>query len=358
MENTYQTCKNCEHKFNEEYQFCPHCGQQAKDDLTVGVLFYNTISNYFSFDARFFKSFLPLMLKPGYLAKKFIEGKRLLYLHPAQLYLFVSVIFFFLMSALVVRENVQNIDRAIKNAKVKPLKVNSLQTEANKVIDSIKIDSILKPLADKGIAGIDNKQVKIIDSLVRAGAKDDYNTQLNFGYNSKKVDSLIAIEAPESEIYKAMGMEEDAGAFKRKLYAQTLKFQKNRNGGQIFQAIYDTIPISLFILLPIFALILKLFFLKRGTYAHHLVFSFYYFAFLFTVFSILLIVNYFIDIPGGLDFLIVLSTFFYLFIAVKRFYNKGWFSSFIRTSLVTFIYLSFVVPIAFIILFMVGFLFY
>ncbi|WP_299554877.1 DUF3667 domain-containing protein [Seonamhaeicola sp.] len=351
-------CKNCEHEFDQGFKFCPHCGQQAKDDLTVGVLFYNTISNYFSFDARFFKSFLPLMFRPGYLAKKFIEGKRLLYLHPAQLYLFISVVFFFLMTALVVRENVQNIDKAFKNARIKPFVPDSLKTEAVKVLDSVKIDSILMPLADKGIKGLDTEQVKTIDSLIKTKADDGPNTQLDFGYDTKRVDSLIAIDAPEKEIFKAMGMDDDAGYLTRKFYTQTLKFHKQRNGGQIIQAVYDTIPISLFILLPIFALILKLFFYKKGTYAHHLVFSFYFFAFLFTVFSLILVVNYFINIPWWVDFLVVVSTFFYLFIAIKRFYGNGWLLSFIKTNIISFLYLTFVIPIALGILFIVGFLFY
>nr|WP_273569107.1 DUF3667 domain-containing protein [Maribacter sp. Hal144] len=34
------------------------------------------------------------MLKPGVLARRFIDGKRLKYLHPAQFYLFISVVFF------------------------------------------------------------------------------------------------------------------------------------------------------------------------------------------------------------------------------------------------------------------------
>ena len=80
--NTNQVnCQNCEQPYEEGFQFCPNCGQKTNDELTLGVLFYNTISNYFSFDARFFKSFIPLMFRPGYLAKQFIDGKRLLYLH-------------------------------------------------------------------------------------------------------------------------------------------------------------------------------------------------------------------------------------------------------------------------------------
>ena len=91
-------CMNCEAALEEGFEFCPQCGQQTEEDLTVGVLFYNTISNYFSFDARFLRSFLPLMFKPGVVARRFVEGKRLKYLHPAQYYLFVSVIFFFILS--------------------------------------------------------------------------------------------------------------------------------------------------------------------------------------------------------------------------------------------------------------------
>lgn len=54
-------CKNCNLKFRKDYRFCPHCGQQAKDKLTVVHLFYNTVTYYFSFDARFFKSVYPLL---------------------------------------------------------------------------------------------------------------------------------------------------------------------------------------------------------------------------------------------------------------------------------------------------------
>lgn len=85
-------CKNCNLKFRKDYRFCPHCGQQAKDKLTVGLLFYNTVTNYFSFDARFFKSVYPLLCKPGYLAKLFVNGQRATYLHPAQLFLFTSIV--------------------------------------------------------------------------------------------------------------------------------------------------------------------------------------------------------------------------------------------------------------------------
>jgi hypothetical protein len=134
MENHTKNCKNCEREFHEEFEFCPFCGQKTKEDLTLGVLFYNTISNYFSFDARFLRSFLPLMFRPGFLARKFVEGKRLRYLHPAQYYLFVSVIFFFLFS-FQQREYTQQADKALKKG-FESNNILEFDTVSRKTLDS------------------------------------------------------------------------------------------------------------------------------------------------------------------------------------------------------------------------------
>lgn len=88
-------CKNCNLEYIDKFSFCPNCGQKVNDQLTVNLLFYNTISNYLSVDARILKSFISLLFRPGHVAKEFVYGKRLQYLHPAQFYLFVSVLFFF-----------------------------------------------------------------------------------------------------------------------------------------------------------------------------------------------------------------------------------------------------------------------
>ena len=141
MKKDIETCKNCEQEFARDFKFCPHCGQQTKDDLTVPVLFYNTIANYFSFDARFFKSFFPLLFKPGYLARKFIEGKRLLYLHPAQLYLFISVVFFFLLSVTVVRNQDELLDSSLKNTLNTTKLLDSLEITEKNIRYNVSLDS-------------------------------------------------------------------------------------------------------------------------------------------------------------------------------------------------------------------------
>lgn len=354
MKKRLVTCTNCEEKFAEDFHFCPHCGQKSHEVLTLGVLFYNTISNYFSVDARFFKSFIPLLFKPGYLAKQFTEGKRLLYLHPAQFYLFISVVFFFLFS-FIQREQQQQFD-ALLSTDFESRKVTD-SLDVNKALDSVALENIVKPIKENQKAlGIDDEGMQALDSLVKLNEVNQPN-MVSFDFDREKVDSLIAIKAPNEEIYSAMGLSADASKLKRKFYAQILKFYKQRGGG-ILSAFYDTIPIALFILLPIFALILKLLFFKTGSYAYHLVFSFYYFSFLFTVFSIVLLTNFIIEIPDWIDWSIVLLTFLYLFLAVKHFYNKGWFVSLFKTGLATFVYFTMVIPIAFVIIAISAFMFY
>jgi len=125
-----------------------------------------------------------------------------------------------------------------------------------------------------------------IDSIVDVSGGQPV-AQFSMGLNEKKMDSLIAIDAPKLTIYKEMGLDTNTPSwFKRLVFEQWLKFYKERDAEAVFKTFYNAVPIALFFLLPIFALLLKLLFFKRGRYAHHLVFSFYFFSYLFAVFTV------------------------------------------------------------------------
>lgn len=345
MRKKLTTCTNCEQKFAEDFQFCPHCGQRSNEDLTLSVLFYNTISNYFSVDARFFKSFIPLMIKPGYLAERFIQGKRLLYLHPAQMYLFISVVFFFFFS-FISRTQVENVNKVFKE-----------DIKAIKTLDTINIEEFNNKL--KNIEGFEIKGMDALDAMATSEKQKELNSVSAFDFvHKKEIDSLIKLNASKEDIYRAMGMNDDAGYITRKFYSQMLKFYTQRDGGSLLQAFYDSIPIAMFILLPIFALILKLLYFKRGRFPHHLVFSFYFFSFLFMAFSLLMIADFIFKLPSFVIAIVILSTFLYLLLALKRFYRQGWFLSFFKTSVATFTFLLFVIPFAIVIVGLATFMFY
>ncbi|WP_411767472.1 DUF3667 domain-containing protein [Winogradskyella sp. A3E31] len=350
-------CQNCEQPFKDGFEFCPHCGQKTNEDLTIGVLFYNAISNYFSFDARFLKSFIPLMFKPGYLASKFLEGKRLLYLHPAQMYLFISVIFFFLLS-FNTRDWVKEADKINEQAVQFDIEKDSTANNFS-LKDSMDKEKVMESIKKNQTQfGLKDEDLKLADSLLNQEIDSTRNINTSFDFNKKKVDSLIAVGAEDKVIYKEMGMDDDAGYFQRKIYQTWLNLLKGSGAGSLVQKFFDTIPIAMFFLMPLFALILKLFYLNKGRYAHHLVFSFYFFSFLFTVFSIVFAINRFIvDIPDWIDWLIALSTFFYFLLALQQFYKQHWILTFLKSGLISFIFLSLVLPMAFVVLVGLTFMF-
>ncbi|RKE95244.1 DUF3667 domain-containing protein [Ichthyenterobacterium magnum] len=359
MKTEQVDCQNCDKTFEDGFEFCPHCGQKTDEDLTLSVLFYNTISNYFSFDARFLKGFIFLMFKPGFLPQKFIEGKRLLYLHPGQMYLFVAFIFFFIFS-FTVTENTNDLNKALQENDRISLSGGEIKTIEKPTLDSIQINKILKPIKNnQEVLGVAENDVKVLDSIIKSESVNDMQTAgLTFDFDEKKVDSLIKVGAEDKAVYTAMGMPDDAGFIKRKFYAQMLKLYKEKGVGSILLTLYNSLPIALFFLLPIFALILKILYRKKGPYTHHLVFSLYYFSFLFTAISLVYLINILIDIPDWIDWVLIASTFFYLMIAVKRFYKQGWFLSWFKSGLTTFLFLLFVTPFTIIIVGIFSFMFY
>jgi len=345
-----EQCKNCEEFFDESFEYCPYCGQEAADSLTIGVLFSNTIDNYISIDARFFRSFGTLMLKPGVLARRFVDGKRLKYLHPAQFYLFISVIFFFIFS-FTIRKADNEVSEAIKKGFEKEITLDSIPVNT----DSLGIAEAKKALKkNQNLIGISDKDMAEIDSVMTS---DPQAANLSFGFEREKLDSLIAAGAPLDLKYKAMGMKEDANAFNRRFYAQMLKFYEKQGGG-ILQALYDTIPIAMFLLLPLFAVLLKLFYWKPATFTHHVVFSFYFFTFIFTTFCTILLVSKVWEIPMGLEVLICFSFVIYLMIALRNFYKSSWVGAFFKASIISFLYMLIILPVATIGIILVSFMLY
>ncbi len=337
MANTDQ-CKNCERSFDSNFDYCPYCGQETADNLTFGVLFSNTISNYFSIDARFFKSFIPLMTKPGVLARRFVDGKRLSYLHPAQFYLFVSVVFFFVFS-FSIRKADNQVSKAFERSLEQEASVDSMSVK----IDSVGIEAAKKALKTNQVhTGMSDAEMKAIDSLID---NSEGIPVTSWGFQRQRLDSLIEGGAPQAQKLEAMGMKKNAGVFTTRVFTQLLKLYEQRGGG-ILKALYDTVPIAMFVLLPLFAALLKLFYWRRGSFAHHMVFSFYFFTFLFMTFCVLILANALFEIPIWIEVPVILSIVLYLILALRNFYKSHWIGAFFKANSIALLYMLFVLPLA------------
>ena len=100
----------------------------------------------------------------------------------------------------------------------------------------------------------------------------------------------------------------------------------------------DRLPTAVFLLLPVFALLLKLVH-RRRLYVHHIVFSVYHHSFVFFVVAFVALPQA-MRLPEAFDSLgfAVLSIPVYLFLGMRRFYEESWLKTFAKFVFVSVTY--------------------
>lgn len=93
-------CLNC--KTTLQGDFCHRCGQPKLDTHHDSFLHTMThfIGDFVHFDSQIFRTAIPLLFKPGFLVNEYFKGKRVSYLPPIRMYVFLSFLFFFLTFSL------------------------------------------------------------------------------------------------------------------------------------------------------------------------------------------------------------------------------------------------------------------
>jgi hypothetical protein len=85
-------CLNCGSGLTGK--FCSQCGQE---NVEIHENFFHLVghfvSDYLHFDSKFFRSVVPLFIKPGFLTKEFWAGRRTKYIHPLRIFFFVTILF-------------------------------------------------------------------------------------------------------------------------------------------------------------------------------------------------------------------------------------------------------------------------
>ena len=93
-----KNCPNCTETLSKTFTFCPTCGQETQLDHCVASLLTQFLNDYFTFDSKIIRSVLPLILKPAFLTTEYLKGRRVQYIAPLRLFIFLSLIFFLLIS--------------------------------------------------------------------------------------------------------------------------------------------------------------------------------------------------------------------------------------------------------------------
>lgn len=104
-------------------------------------------------------------------------------------------------------------------------------------------------------------------------------------------------------------------------------------------AFFSYVPYAMFILMPVFALYLKLLYIKsHRRYGEHLLFALHVNGFAFAMFSLLFLAS-FVHV-GPLSFVMVMWLIFYLPLAMRRVYGGTWPATVLRWLLLTALHLS------------------
>lgn len=137
------------------------------------------------------------------------------------------------------------------------------------------------------------------------------------------------IEAYDSAQAKLPEDKQD-GWLERRLNHRSIELNKRYSdeksdfGTDFWNAAKEQFPKMLFFLLPVFALLLKLLYVRRNYfYSEHLVFSIYFYNFFYFAGSLMLLAG----LASSLDWLstiIAWGIYVYLLFSMKRMYGQGW----------------------------------
>ncbi len=360
-----KTCLNCRHVV--ENKFCPNCGQENSDTRkTFHHLFIHFFEDLTHYENAFWRTIKNLLFKPSELTKEYLSGKRLSYLAPVRLYIFISFLSFFVIS--LFPDKIINLDKIIKENKNEKAKIEIFDKNDGlgvtkksvfKTEDSYyNYDSIKKEEDKKKPLSKEEQEIKrILESTkISESTKDTLNKILEDKIAKKNTtekdffnfDNFNTIR--ELDSIKKFGKGEDKiDDLEYYFFKKLLLVKENNTKEEIFEkakvSLVNNFPKVLLIYMPIFALFLWLFHgKKRWYYFDHGIFTLHYFSFLLLIYlgifvstrllALFIENNVITFISKAIQWVGYLWAFYYFFPAHHRFYGETrWISFFKSTSL-------------------------
>jgi hypothetical protein len=297
-------CLNCEYIFADADNYCPNCGQKNHEiKIPLSHLLHEFVEGIFHFDSKSLHSITNLLFRPGQLSKEFIDGKRVKYVPPIRFYIFISFIFFLLISVTA--------GNFFKSSSSKKGTATGI---------SIAFFSTDSKISDAEKAQFSPAQ---LDSL------EDVRLKLS---------SRELVGLDDTAIAKAM-QERRIPQTKTNLYLahQLAKIGNNENG-EFAHLVVKSISYAMFILMPLYALILYLFYRKRtGYFIETMIISIHVHCFIFLLFAIIIVITRAFGTPYFFLLGLLLSL-FYTYKAYRHIFAQHWFLTAVKTTAIALIY--------------------
>lgn len=346
-------CGNCGTALLGDH--CHACGQPVKGLVRhFSSIAGDFLDSVFGLDARTPRTLWPLFARPAHLTREYFAGRRMRYVTPIRLFFFLAVVTFFFARLTISFDDGgfnfgdADLENATTIAEVERIRDQTLEELAR----------TRKALPD--VAGADagvregEERVRLaarerIEAIRDAAARGEpppvsRSGGLSFGDGEwDAVDNPIEIAA----------LPPYANAW---LNAQTGRTVRNvkrlREDPDLFKdALLSAVPSTLFVLLPLFALMLKIIYVfKQRLYMEHLIVALHSHAFLCLA-LLLLFVLFALEswiapvgsagkvVFGLLEAVVWIWMPVYLLLMQKRVYGQGWPMTLVKYTLIGFCYL-------------------
>ena len=345
-------CENCGSPLYGEH--CFQCGQPTKGLVRhfSSILgdFFDTV---FNIDSRVLRTVGPLLFRPGYLSLEYFAGRRVRYVTPMRLFLFMSIVAFFAVQLSIDFDGAgdgkpgdggihigerkeDSFDKAKTVAEVEKARdelVAMMTKQRNEIPDvpgarvgmDVGIDQI-KARAERRIAELQEEQKSGRPAKSAERGYRDVNLKL-FGK---------AAWHPETNPVDVPWLPDAVDHSLNKRIKRAVDVAKSDDGqASIGKAMFNVLPQTLMVLMPIFALMLKIAYLfKRRLYMEHLIVALHSHAFIALAVTLLMGLAWLrgITVDGGfvhglLGWIVGLTIAWmplYLLLMQKRVYGQGW----------------------------------
>lgn len=243
--------------------FCYYCGQPDRNFLRFfPALLREFLEDFLDLDSRFARTLKPLLFKPGRLTRDYLDGRRFRYTPPMRLYLFSSI-GFFLLAALVSNIAIQEGEVRFDGGDGARVMVNSEeeQRQVEAVLDQLPPGvreqiEVAPPGTSEDENWFDSAEIRFNDE-----PWDRETNPLDIPFLPQGINDWI-----NDEIARSPEKAE----------------QISQNPNLIVNQIMDLLPGTMFVLLPVVALIFKFWYLfARRYYIEHLILALHNHAFIF-----------------------------------------------------------------------------
>jgi hypothetical protein len=312
--------------------FCYFCGQPDKNFMRFfPVLLRELLEDFLDFDSRFMRTIKPLLFKPGKLTRDYLDGRRFRYVPPLRLYIFSSIIFFFI--AAILAGNSIQIHSDDEHADISAASAQLGQE------DREKIDQVLERLDPELAAEIESE----IEKAEETG-EEEHSFNFNGEPWDRETNPFIVPLAPDWVNDWVNNEIEESPAKGKEIEA---------NPDLIKDKIFELLPAMMFILLPIVALLFKFWYaFAKKFYIEHLIFALHNHSFVFVMLLVIILTNSYAGwqdpseeglITSVVTWInVVTGTWIpvYLFVSLKRVYQQNWGMTILKFSCIGISYLA------------------